>query len=309
MKKTSHRVIAYERPGPVSDMFVPQRISISSIAMPARRAPRFVSALLLLVAAPALLYQGSTLSYFSDREASTGNTFAAGPLDFTVTPDHTSAILNLGQLGETFVLTVAPVTGSLPFRYKVSGAASGNATFCAAISASSSAPLPYAGTITAFTTGDTDSLAPWSLVLSLPLPAVGVVDGQICILDLAFEAYQEGGAVGTEYHDTEHVVLTLTADPPVIVPPTAPDTLQSVSQIPDSQPTGEGTVTDTTTGGAEQAIQTTEDASSTAPVPPGEGQQTEEIAPPSPNERESASTTVATVSDVLPELQSDSPTQ
>jgi hypothetical protein len=69
-----------------------------------------------------------------------------------------------------------------------------------------------------FTTSDTATLAPWSLTLTLNGTSPPIIDGQQCILDLTFEAYQEGGAVGTEYHDTEHVTLLLTADPPVIAP-------------------------------------------------------------------------------------------
>lgn len=240
MKKFHSTAVVYERPGPVSDMFVPRHVSIAAIAAPIRRAPRFFSVLLLLITVPTLLYQGSTLSFFSDSETSTGNTFAAGPLDFTVSPDHSSAILVAGQTGETFVITVAPIAGSLPFQYKVSGATSGNAAFCSAITASGGAPLPFSGSAGAISTTDTTSLSPWPLTLTLPSGAPGVVDGQMCILDLTYQGYQEGGAAGTEYHDTEHVVLTLTADPP-------PTPLPNVSQAVITQSIDEGTTTDATT--------------------------------------------------------------
>lgn len=241
MKNLRSTAVVYERPGPVSDMFVPRYVSIASIVAPIRRTPRFFSVLMLLITAPTLLYQGSTLSFFSDSEVSTGNTFAAGPLDFTVSPDHPSATLIAGQTGETFVMTLAPGAGSLPFQYKVSGAASGNAAFCAAITASGGAPLPFSGSAGAISTADTASLSPWSLTLTLPSGAPGVVDGQMCILDLTYQGYQEGGIAGTEYHDTEHVILTLTADPPLIPPP------PSVSQTVTTASIDEGTTTAATT--------------------------------------------------------------
>jgi len=249
MKNLRYSAIAYERPGPLSDMFVPRHILMSSspIVATRRHAPKFLIAFLLLVTMPALMYQGSTLSYFNDTEVSTGNTFAAAPLDFTVSPDHSSATLIAGQTGETFIITVAPIAGSLPFQYKIAGATSGNAAFCSAITASGSAPLPFSGPASSISTGSTASLSPWSLTLTLPSGAPGVVDGQMCILDLTYQGYQDGGAVGTEYHDTEHVILTLTADPPIVMPSATPSALQ-ISQTSTDQPAADTvTTTDATT--------------------------------------------------------------
>jgi predicted ribosomally synthesized peptide with SipW-like signal peptide len=240
------RAVTYERSGPLSDMFVARAVGISPIRPISHRATRVVAAALFIAALPVFFFPGGTLSYFSDDEHSTGNTFAAGPLGLTVTPDHTSATLFLNQAGETFVITPAAIAGSLPFRYKVSGAASGNAAFCSAIVASGSAPFVYTGSTTSFTTSDTNILSPWSLTLSLPSPAPGVVDGQKCILDLTYDAYQEGGAVGTEYHDTEHVLLTLTADPPVITTTTQ----SAVTDVPPPTPESTTTVDTASTTGA-----------------------------------------------------------
>ena len=222
MKNISIKATVYERPGPLSDMFVPHQVTVSlPLHKRIYRSPIVVTALLMILAVPVLLVGGGTGAYFSDHEQSTGNTFAAGPLDFIVSSVPTGATLFLNQAGENFTLTVSPVAGSLPFRYKVSAVASGNPAFCAAITAVGAAPLAYSGPVASLTTSDTDSLTPWSLVLSLPLPATGVVDGQICSLDLTFEGYQEGGVIGTEYHDTEHVILNLIADPPVVAPQSA----------------------------------------------------------------------------------------
>ena len=210
----------YKRSGPLSDMFVPYQVEVFVSVQKKRiyRSSIVATALLMLIAVPALLTGGGTSAYFSDNEQSTGNTFAAGPLDFTVSSEPTGATLFLDKAGQNFTLTMAPVANSLPFRYKVSAVASGNPAFCAAITAVGAAPLAYSGPAASLTTSDTNDLTPWSLTLSLPLPATGVVDGQLCNLDLTFEAYQEGGAVGTEYHDTEHVILNLIADPPVSAP-------------------------------------------------------------------------------------------
>lgn len=231
MKKIPFTTIVYERSSDMSDMFVPRRVTVSTpVEKRGYRSPIVAIALLAVIAVPTLLSIGGTNSYFRDNEQSTGNTFAAGPLDFTVTSGRDSATLFLAQPGETFVLTPTSVAGSLPMQYRVSGTASGNAAFCAAISAIGSDPFTYSGSVVSFTTIDTNSFAPWSLALSLQSPAPGVVDGQKCVLDLKYEAYQEGGTAGAGYHDTEHIVLTLTADLPVIAPITQTDPLPQLTQ-------------------------------------------------------------------------------
>ena len=254
MKHARYSAIAYERPGPVSDMFVPHRVRISLAVAPPRRISKFVSTLLLLVAVPALLHQGGTFSYFSDTEASTDNTFAAGQLDFTVSSDHSSATLIAGQTDEIFVITVTPGAGSLPFRYKVSGTEAGSPPFCAATTAFGRAPLLFSGSAASISTGDTDSLVPWSLILTLLAGAPDVVEGQVCTLDLTFQGYQDGGVAGTEYYDTEHVILTLTADPPADLPVIAPqsalgayDPTQDSTNISNDPPPLEDATTTTTT--------------------------------------------------------------
>ncbi len=244
MKNVRFMTTVYERSGPLSDMFVPHQETISlPLKKKMYRSSIAVIALLMTIAVPALFSGGGTGSFFSDQENSTGDTFAAGPLAITVDAVPPGATLFLGQAGQTFTLTVTPIANTLPFRYKVSAAASGNATFCAAVTAVGTAPLAYSGPAASLTTSDTNSLTPWSLVLSLPSPAPGVVDGQLCNLDLKYDAYQEGGAVGTEYHDTQHVVLHLVADPPVApsgpVPTTTPEPTPTPTPTP--EPTGSAT--------------------------------------------------------------------
>lgn len=103
------------------------------------------------------------------------------------------------------------------------------------------------------TTSDTDSLTPWTLTLSLPSPAPGVVDGQLCDLDLTYEGYQVGGVLGTEYHDTEHIVLHLVADPlvvtaqnlVVVTPTPSPTPTEDPVPTPTPTPTEEITPTPT----------------------------------------------------------------
>ena len=233
MTTRRYSAIVYERPGPLSDMFVPHRVSIAPAPPRVRRAPALISAVLLMFALPALAFHGSTGAFFTDEEQSTGNTFAAGPLDITVAADHAEAILMAGGDAETFTITLSSGAYILPFKYRVTGFTSGSAVFCNAITASGGAPLAYDGPAKTLVAGDTSDTAPWQLALTLPAGAPGVVDGQKCILDLKYEAYQEGGAPGTEYHDTEHVLLTLTADPPV-APPPAPMMRMMASPSPEA---------------------------------------------------------------------------
>ncbi len=272
MKNFRHSAIAYERSGPLSDMFVPHAVTLASPQQISRRGFVFVLAALLIAAVPTFFLPGGTLSYFSDVENSIGNTFAAGPLDFSVASNIASTTLIAGQVGQTFGITVTPGNDSLPFLYSVSGSTSGSAPFCAAITASGSAPLSYSGAASAIFATSTSSLAPWSLVLTLPAGAPGVVDGQICILNLTYQAYQQGGVVNTEYHDTEHVILTITADPPV-ASPVIQDALTDLNQdstdtSSTSATSGDPALPPVASTTEDVASSTPDTASSTPAIPP-----------------------------------------
>jgi hypothetical protein len=231
MNAPRRNAIVYERAGPVSDMFVPHVATIAPVERTSRRVSGIVLAALMVSAIPVFVVPGGTASFFSDQEQSTGNTFGAAPLGIVVAADHTSATLVAGAAGETFVITPSPATSSLPFSYEINAVTSGSAPFCKAIIASAGAPVPYSGPAS-FSAGPTTTLASWPLTLALPANSPGVVDGQICILDLSYDAYQLGGVPGTEFHDTAHVILTLTADPPIIVPLTQAASLSNVSDAP-----------------------------------------------------------------------------
>lgn len=239
--------VVYERPGPVSDMFVPHRVVITFGAAPReRRLPTLVCALLLLLGVPVLVHESGTIAYFADQEATTGNTFAAGPLAFGVLADHNQATLIAGEGSEPFVLTLTPQADSLPISYSVVASTTGDAAFCSAITASGGAPLPYAGALATLATAPTDSLSPWTLALTLPANPPGVVDGMTCTVDLTYHGYQQGGAPGSEYHDDQHVQLLLTADPPILDAPITPalDTPSEGTDATDTPPTDVGTPSD-----------------------------------------------------------------
>jgi predicted ribosomally synthesized peptide with SipW-like signal peptide len=164
----------------------------------------------------------ATSAYFSDAEHSNGNAFSAGAIDFTVA---TSSEFTLSAGGaQSFSLSILPGSTTLPFLYSVTASATGTPALCAALTVDAGAPLPFNGSLATLQTSNTSSLDTWPLTISLP-NASGVADGDTCVVDLTYRGWEQGGAAGTEFHDDEHVFLTIHAHveaPPVILQDTLP---------------------------------------------------------------------------------------
>lgn len=192
-------VTTYKRQSPLADMFVPIRESIALPKERALRAGTLVAALMMIIATPVLVTESATLAYFSDIERSIGNTFAAGPLDITAIVDHDTATL-APEAPEIFNFTVMPTAGSLPLVYEVNTFKSGDADFCNALALNGVPVAP------------SNNFAPWQVDIEY---GGGAEEGAQCQVDFTFHAYQEGGALGTEYHDVEMISLMLTADTPL----------------------------------------------------------------------------------------------
>ncbi len=159
-----------------------------------------------------LMNTSSTISYFSDNEPSRANEFAAGLLDFAVSPSDTVEFFIGPENGgdETLVPVFAPMSGSFDTRYRVfAQKQSGQTTFCNNIQASATtSPFTYSGPLLSLSTGDTNIQGPWMLALSLSSLS-GVSHTDVCYVDLIYRGWRDGASEGEGYVDEERVRLSL----------------------------------------------------------------------------------------------------
>lgn len=216
--------IRYERASALHDMYVAApSLAEAAPEMSTSRSFSFAPLLFLLLAPLSLSLAGvgATTLFLSDTETSTGNTFAAGPLDFTLSAEG----LLEGDVGDGeasgFSVTpeITPASNMLPFSYEVSAVLGGDEAFCAALQVTGSAPpLSYSGDASSFFAGPTNDLTPWELSFFVPL-GTSINEGATCMVDITYAGYQEGSSLGVMYHDSETLSLLLTYAPtPPVVP-------------------------------------------------------------------------------------------
>lgn len=207
---------------------VQRYFDISAVPMPVRVQKQRLHA--LPVAFVALLFpltttllggSGSTILFFSDSERSVGNLFDAGRLDIALSVEEaTEASLGLGEeAGHTVVPVISVPPQTLPFSYTVDAVAGGNSAFCNALQVMGTPPpLSYNGSVNGFSVGTTSDQTPWQLHFFVPDTALLPIGAQ-CMVTLTYDAFQDGGQEGIEYHDSEHITLLFTFNP---APPAAP---------------------------------------------------------------------------------------
>jgi predicted ribosomally synthesized peptide with SipW-like signal peptide len=224
MNQSYKKQAVYMRRTAMADMFtvesIPARALEAKVSEAPTRPPYFLFTVIMLVASIALSQTSTTSAYFSDLEQSTGNTFAAGSLFFTLAGTPGDETLGAGD-STAFTYTPTPGTGSLPFAYTVTASSTGgDPVLCGALTATVSAPpFIYIGLLTALTSGPQIDLTPAVITVGLPGNATGFADGAICNLDIVYSAWQTNGAPGTQYHDVQRVPLTIHAS---VAAPVAP---------------------------------------------------------------------------------------
>jgi predicted ribosomally synthesized peptide with SipW-like signal peptide len=221
----AHQSKRYVRKNVMADMFVveavPVRVPEVKVLEKPTRPPYFLLTVMMLIASIALSQTSTTSAYFSDAEQSTGNTFAAAPLFFTLAGTPGEGTLGAGD-SVAFTYTPTPGAGSLPFAYNVTASTTGgDPALCGALTAAVSAPpFTYSGLLNALTSGSLSDLTPAVITVALPGSATGFADGAVCNLDIVYTAWQVNGTPGTQYHDVQKVPLTIHAavSQPVIPP-------------------------------------------------------------------------------------------
>lgn len=165
-----------------------------------------------------------TLSYFNDLENASGNNLNAALLDFTVNAVEYSGEVVVGETGIMFDPTASGEPGSLQLEYKVAAEKiSGSDTFCNALVATASGSLAYIGPLVSLSAGPTVSVGVYEVGITMP-DDTGVVDGDVCVVDLVYTGWYQNAPDEEGYVDEERVTLTLTANIPelLIAPFSAP---------------------------------------------------------------------------------------
>ncbi len=177
-----------------------------------------VTALLLIVALNwvGLLGVGSTIAHFTDIEAATQNSFAAGELDITLVNDSLESYIGVEALGEVdyaSLVSLTPTSVATKYTTHASNIV-GDADFCNAIDveATRNGLVQYSGSVEGLSLLPTADFGAWEFEFDVP-PLVPVGHGDVCNFDIVFDAFLLSAATTTEsgFSDKERVSFDLTA--------------------------------------------------------------------------------------------------
>lgn len=231
MKYEPHKryKVVYVREKETDDVFVPRRLEIPvrEVRAEKKKEPKgstgrslrrgATTALGVLALAVMVTMAGSaktTFSYFSDSEFARNNPFAAGLLDFIVSPDFFDrTVTNADGDGVYIDPSVTTEAGSFQLQYKVAIEETGGpSALCAALQATATtSALTYGGPLLTLAAGPTTSVGPWELFLSLPSDVEGLVDGDMCEFDLVYTGWADQMPEGEGYQDEERVHVSIMA--------------------------------------------------------------------------------------------------
>jgi hypothetical protein len=159
---------------------------------------------------------GETFAYYNDMEISTGNTYAAGVLDFSLTNTGIEEFIGV-TLGEDikFVSVLTKTTNSFDIQYQASAEKiSGNDNFCNALKLEVfHSTASYDGLLLSFSTPTTTALGTWAFEVSLPSTATNVPHGAVCEIDFVFKGWQTDviNYNDSGFSDEERIRLRLTS--------------------------------------------------------------------------------------------------
>jgi len=159
---------------------------------------------------------GKTFAYFNDIEASPSNTYSTGTLDFSF--NNTNFNQTIGLNDKLFFSSVLTNAGTLDWKY-IAGVekVAGNDNFCNSLilNAELNGFEKYDGSLMSFNIPSSPkTTGTWNFEIKLPVDAVGINQGDTCVFDFAFKAWQtnitnygDGG-----FSDEEKIRVNLTAN-------------------------------------------------------------------------------------------------
>lgn len=160
--------------------------------------------LLPVITLGALASVGSTISYFSDAEASIGNFLKADPLGFVVTlPGSPSIDMESGTAYISPLFT--PDEDSEPIQYSLTSyMTGGDTTLCGLINMESTSTFMYSGPLLLLATGMTTTTGMLPLHFTLP-DGYAANENTSCFVDLIFTGRNASADVGQGYSFTQHL--------------------------------------------------------------------------------------------------------
>lgn len=160
---------------------------------------------------------GSTLSYFNDREVSTGNSFEAIGLGFSVEVDSANVLFEDGVIvgdGGGVLFTLTPEVLSADMRFSVSADVVGSSSpLCTKMSTNTLNPHPFSGLLVDLEGSTITFDTPWFMGLSL-VDETGLTDGDVCDVSISFTSWYFDSEEDQGYFDEEEIVLHATYSAP-----------------------------------------------------------------------------------------------
>ena len=163
-----------------------------------------------------ILAIGRTLAYFNDIEKSPANVYSAGSLDFSFNNTNFSGIIGLND--KLFFSSVLTNAGTIDWQYAAGvEKVGGSDNFCNSLilNVELNGVEKYDGNLMSFNLpSSSKTIGTWDFEIKLPVDAVGINQGDSCVFDLVFRAWQSDAASYEDsgFSDEEKIRINLTAN-------------------------------------------------------------------------------------------------
>ncbi|MCA9361499.1 signal peptidase I [Candidatus Kaiserbacteria bacterium] len=159
----------------------------------------------------ALSFVGSTVSYLNDFEISEDNQFMAVALDFIASVNNSNYNFGANNLlteNNDLITVVLPEGESVDVLYKLKVEfVTGNINLCDAVLVKTDDPIDYSGSIMGLAADGVEFDSAWNMAIKLDETASGFTGGDICVVDMVYQAWDKTGDSETGYSDEERVKL------------------------------------------------------------------------------------------------------
>lgn len=202
----------------MDDVFLPKVSFSPTVAKsPNKKFSLYFVVVPTLVVSLALGNIGGTSSYFADTERASANILSASAIDVVASVDGAefNLLVTTDAPGQSVTPLIIPEPTSAAVQYTLKvEMTSGSQVFCEALSVSADAPpFTYNGPLLSLSTASTTITGPWPMLVYVGGDASGVLNGDVCAVDLVYDAWG-ADVVSGGYDDEERVTLQFTASVP-----------------------------------------------------------------------------------------------
>lgn len=183
----------------------------------------FSAVLFPVIILGALSSVGSTVSYFSDVESSTGNYLKADPLGFSVTLPSSS--VDMSSRAQFVVPVFTPNEDSEPIQYSISAyMTGGDTTLCGLLHIEATSTFSYSGALLLLATPMLTTTGEIPFYFSIP-DDYSANENSSCFVDLIFAGRNQGAEAGAGYHYSVHLPVQFYVPQPPVIPAALPASL------------------------------------------------------------------------------------